>query len=237
MFLSGHTDKFLKEHDRQIKKNACKNAYLWSFFIPEKYVIRVLFVSPWTSLTPYGGGTIFKVGGGPNFGSQKWRVSADSRACATQGGVWEGMCSLRSRSFFENVAIWCTIFHHFKHFYSKFTAGVSCTMFRPTLEQEGQKSGGAMPPSLKSGGATGPLAPLFRRLCLTPPLAIRVTPPPRNFLAHKPPNLEIFSSQAPSFRGTFQFASPTLRKSVSHTPTWKKLSASTPPPHDIACSM
>ena len=25
-----------------------------------------------------------------------------------------------------------------------------------TLEQEGQKSGGAMPPSLKSGGATGP---------------------------------------------------------------------------------
>ena len=35
---------------------------------------------------------------------------------------------------------------------------MSFTMF--TLEQEGQKSGGAMPPpSLKSGGATGPLAP------------------------------------------------------------------------------
>ena len=31
---------------------ACKNAYLGSFFIPEKYVIRVLFVSPWTSLIP-----------------------------------------------------------------------------------------------------------------------------------------------------------------------------------------
>ena len=31
---------------------------------------------------------------------------------------------------------------------------MSFTMF--TLEQEGQKSGGAMPPSLKSGGATGP---------------------------------------------------------------------------------
>ena len=46
----GHIDKFWKEHDRQIKKNACKNAYLGSFFIPEKYVIRVLFVSPWTSL-------------------------------------------------------------------------------------------------------------------------------------------------------------------------------------------
>ena len=45
-------DKFWKEHDRQIKKNACKNAYLGSIFIPEKYVIRVLFVSPWTSLIP-----------------------------------------------------------------------------------------------------------------------------------------------------------------------------------------
>ena len=28
-----------------------------------------------------------------------------------------------------------------------------------TLEQEGQKSGGASPPSLKSGGATGPPGP------------------------------------------------------------------------------
>ena len=48
----GHIDKFWKEHDRQIKKYACKNAHLGSFFIPEKYVIRVLFVSPWTSLIP-----------------------------------------------------------------------------------------------------------------------------------------------------------------------------------------
>ena len=48
----GHIDKFWKEHDRQIKKNACKNAYLGSIFIPEKYVIRVLFVCPWTSLIP-----------------------------------------------------------------------------------------------------------------------------------------------------------------------------------------
>ena len=47
-----YIDKFGKEHDRQIKKNACKNAYLGSFFIPGKYVIRVLFVSPWTSLIP-----------------------------------------------------------------------------------------------------------------------------------------------------------------------------------------
>ena len=45
------------------------------------------------------------------------------------------------------------------------------------------------------------------------------------FSAHKPPNLEIFRSQAPLFRGKCQFASPTLRKSGPHTPTWKKLSA------------
>ena len=48
----GHIDQFWKEHDRQIKKNACKNAYLGSIFVPENYVIRVLFVSPWTSLIP-----------------------------------------------------------------------------------------------------------------------------------------------------------------------------------------
>ena len=51
-YVFGHIDKFWKEHDGQIKKNACQNAYLGSFFIPEKYVIRVLFVSPWTSLIP-----------------------------------------------------------------------------------------------------------------------------------------------------------------------------------------
>ena len=48
----GHIDKLWKGHDGQIKKNACKNAYLGSIFIPEKYVIRVLFVCPWTSLIP-----------------------------------------------------------------------------------------------------------------------------------------------------------------------------------------
>ena len=68
-----------------------------------------------------GSGRIFKVGGGPNFESKKWRVSAERHACTTQGGgVWGGCAPLRSRSFFENVvlneAIWCTIFHHFKHF-------------------------------------------------------------------------------------------------------------------------
>ena len=48
----GHIDKFWKGHDGQIKKSAYKNAYLGSIFIPEKYMIIVLFVSPWTSLIP-----------------------------------------------------------------------------------------------------------------------------------------------------------------------------------------
>ena len=50
-------------------------------------------------------------------------------------------------------------------------------------------------------------------------------PPNLEFSAHKPPNLEVSRSQAPLFRGKCQFASPTLRKSGPHTPTWKKLSA------------
>ena len=37
----GHIDKFWKGHGGQIKKNACKNAYLGSIFIPEKYVFRM----------------------------------------------------------------------------------------------------------------------------------------------------------------------------------------------------
>ena len=36
------------------------------------------------------------------------------------------------------------------------------------------------------------------------------------FSVHKPPNLEIFSSQAPLFIGKYQFASPTLMKSGPH---------------------
>ena len=39
------------------------------------------------------------------------------------------------------------------------------------------------------------------------------------FSVHKTLNLEIFPSQAPSFRGKYQFASPTLRKSGLHFPT------------------
>ena len=43
-----------------------------------------------------------------------------------------------------------------------------------------------------------------------------------SFQLTSPQNLEIFSSQAHSFRVKYQFASPTLRKSGLHTPTWKK---------------
>ena len=47
-----YIDKFWKGHDRQIKKNACKKVFVGSIFIPEKCMIRVLFVSPWMSLIP-----------------------------------------------------------------------------------------------------------------------------------------------------------------------------------------
>ena len=36
-----------------------------------------------------GGGTIFKGGGGQNFGNEKWRVSAGRRTCGHRG-VSEG---------------------------------------------------------------------------------------------------------------------------------------------------
>ena len=47
----GHIDKFWKGHNEQNKKNACKNAYLGSIFIPEKYMFRVCFESPFTRMT------------------------------------------------------------------------------------------------------------------------------------------------------------------------------------------
>ena len=39
-----------KGHDGQIKKNTCKNTYLGSIFIHEKYVFRVCFESPFTRM-------------------------------------------------------------------------------------------------------------------------------------------------------------------------------------------
>ena len=59
-------------------------------------------------------------------------------------------------------------------------------------------------------------APKFGNFRLTSPQIWK-------FSAHKPQNSEIFRSQAPLFRGKCQFASPTLRKSGPHTPTWKKV--------------
>ena len=59
------------------------------------------------------------------------------------------MCPPEKLELFENVvlneAIWCTIFHHFKH--KQQAAGVSFTMLTFTLEQNDQKSGGAMLPT------------------------------------------------------------------------------------------
>ena len=66
-------------------------------------------------------------------------------------------------------------------------------------------------------------APKFGNFQLTSPQIWK-------FSAHNPPNLEIFRSQAPLFRGKCQFASPTLRKSGPHTPTWKKVEC--PPPRE-----
>ena len=49
-YVFGHIDKFLNGHDAQIKKNASKNAYLGSIFIPEKYAFRVCFENPFTRM-------------------------------------------------------------------------------------------------------------------------------------------------------------------------------------------
>ena len=67
-------------------------------------------------------------------------------------------------------------------------------------------------------------APKFGNFQLTSPQIWK-------FSAHKPPNLEIFRSQAPLFRGKCQFASPTLQKSGPHTPTWKKVECPPRPWH------
>ena len=42
-YVFGHIDTFWKGHNAQIKKNTCKNAYLGSIFVPEKYVFKVCF--------------------------------------------------------------------------------------------------------------------------------------------------------------------------------------------------
>ena len=47
----------------------------------------------------------------PLFGSQKWRVSASCHASTTQG-AWS---FFKFENVGSNEAIWCTIFHHVKH--------------------------------------------------------------------------------------------------------------------------
>ena len=46
----GHIINFGKDMTDKLKKNACKNAYLGSIFIHEKYVFRVCFESPFTRM-------------------------------------------------------------------------------------------------------------------------------------------------------------------------------------------
>ena len=49
MFLIILTD-FGMDTTLKLRKNACKNAYLGVIFIPEKYVFRVCFESPFTRM-------------------------------------------------------------------------------------------------------------------------------------------------------------------------------------------
>ena len=59
-------------------------------------------------------------------------------------------------------------------------------------------------------------APKFGNFQFTSPLIWK-------FSVHKPLKFGNFQfTSPPSFRGKYQFASPTLRKSGPHTPTWKK---------------
>ena len=46
----GHMTNFGKDMTDKLKKSTCKNAYLGSIFIPEKYVFRVCFESPFTRM-------------------------------------------------------------------------------------------------------------------------------------------------------------------------------------------
>ena len=46
----GHIDKFWKDMADKLRKNTCKNTYLGSIFIHEKYVFRVCFESPFTQM-------------------------------------------------------------------------------------------------------------------------------------------------------------------------------------------
>ena len=47
-YVFGNMTTFGRDMTDKLKKNACKNAYLGSIFIPEKYVFRVCFESPFT---------------------------------------------------------------------------------------------------------------------------------------------------------------------------------------------
>ena len=111
----------------------------------------------------------FQSGGRQIFGSREWRVSAGRRACAKQGVSEGDVPPLRSWSFFENVgsneAIWCTILHHIKHWTACLLRFLFFFFFFFYFRTGWSKKWRGHAPSLKSGGATGPLPPFrFRRL-------------------------------------------------------------------------
>ena len=109
---------------------------------------------------------------------------------------------------------------HFLHIFESFRARLSCRSQGSHFKQKSQFTR----PLLRKFGNLASAASIFTQI-----------------LAHKPPNLEIFSSQAPKFgnfqltspqiwkfsahkppllfRRKCQFASPTLRKSGPHIPT------------------
>ena len=114
-----------------------------SIFTKKKIVV-IFFKAPLPDQRP-------KILRGPDFGSQKWWVSADQsrRTCTTQGVSEGGYGPLRSWGFFLNVVlndvIWCTIFHLTA--FNSMSTGMSFP-----LEQGSQKSGGVMAPVWKVEG-------------------------------------------------------------------------------------
>ena len=101
--------------------------------------------------------------GGAKFWKSKMGAKAPAVALARCRGLSEGGCApLRSRSFFENIvlneAIWCTIFHHFKHLTASLQLGclLPCLLQNKRVKKK-KKWRGHAPPVWK---VEGPLAPL-----------------------------------------------------------------------------
>ena len=113
-----------------------------------------------------GDGTIFKVGGGQIFWSQEWRVSASRRACATQGGVWGGMCPPEKLELFWKCGLkWSDLVHYFSSCETIFNS-MFIEVFFNFRTGWSKKWRGQAPPIWKVEGPLAPLAPRFRHLCV-----------------------------------------------------------------------